>query len=382
MQFCSLKKLSLCKNQNHLKSLKLCFLVLSLCVIVKSLTIKSFSKDSDPLLKDHKKSSKITITSTNPVTPYNRNQTTKQLTTKTETKTIQPKQRQEYLVPDGRKKYLEVLMRYLEPNLKVNGGILDKIIFGIIITPSKEDVDYIESFLNRNKSYFEKVNLPSGVHYTRLYETMADDDLVFKIDDDIVFIQNGTFERMKNEYLSKNLLYLSANVVNHALLSYAHAKIRAILPFVEVNNSKWELNTSLELDSTVAVSGTYEPFSQCWWNSGKCASLAHESFLYHVNNNPKLDVYDFKYWDFHHNGYIRWSVNFFVSRGLYVNQLGDSAFDELLISTKIPERLGKHCYAIGNAVVVHFSYSPQKNYLESTNFLSRYEIVSKKYLNI
>jgi hypothetical protein len=282
------------------------------------------------------------------------------------------------LVFYGRERQFSILYRYLLPNLKVNGGVLDKIIFAVR-TDKKSDLGYLDAIMKQNHSYFERVFL-TNQNFVNFYHMLKDDDLVFKIDDDIVFISNGTFERMLDEYLNNNGFILSANVINHPLLSIVHARIRAILPFVESNNNTWIWDEkTLEIDKTVGYGIKYE-VGTAWWNSGKNAALAHSSFLYHALKN-NLDVYDFKRWDFHSEFYGRWSINFILSKGRFLNRIieGD---DEEWISNHVMRRYGRHGYALGSAVVCHFSYNYQKEYLYSTNILEKYDNLSKIYLGL
>jgi hypothetical protein len=281
----------------------------------------------------------------------------------------------------GRERQFSILYRYLLANLKVNGGVLDKIIFAVR-TDKKSDLDFLNKIMT-NSTYSSnfKVNMDcNNDDFDKCYNSLKDDDLVFKIDDDIVFISNGTFERMLDEYLNNNGFILSANVINHPLLSIVHARIRAILPFVESNNNTWIWDEkTLEIDKTVGYGIKYE-VGTAWWNSGKNAALAHSSFLYHALKN-NLDVYDFKRWDFHSEFYGRWSINFILSKGRFLNRIieGD---DEEWISNHVMRRYGRHGYALGSAVVCHFSYNYQKEYLYSTNILEKYDNLSKIYLGL
>jgi hypothetical protein len=286
------------------------------------------------------------------------------------------------LVFFGRRAQTQILMRFLVKNLKINGGVLDKIVFAVK-TEIKEDLEYLDSIMNQNKTYFERVIFPNTKQYREIYLTIEDNDLVFKIDDDIVFIRNGTFERMIEEYINKNLLFLSANVVNHPLLSHVHARMMAIMPFDEISEFQWakSVNKS-DLDSTECQNGEYDPYSK-WLKNPKCTALVHESFLYHALKN-ELDVYDFKKWDFHQMGYERWSINFVLMRGIYANKMKkmfpDMDDDEVAISREMPKVFGKHCLSLGPAIVVHFSYGPQSEFIQKTNFLQRYNNFSEIYL--
>ena len=98
----------------------------------------------------------------------------------------------------GRKAQATILLRYLEKNLKVNGGILDKIVFSVR-TDNKKDLEYLDSILKQNKSYFEKRVFPAYYDFKELYDELPHEDLIFKIADDIVFIAPNTFENMLKE---------------------------------------------------------------------------------------------------------------------------------------------------------------------------------------
>ena len=287
----------------------------------------------------------------------------------------------------GRKKTASILFRYLDRNLKVNGGILDKVIFAVR-TDNKDDLLCLENFLKNNKHLeccYEKKVFATATKYKELYTVLYDDDLVFKIDDDVVFIANGTFEKLFEEYLNGNHFILSANVVNHPQLSYVHARLRAILPFIEVKNYTWEkAKDTNEIDDTVVMGADYGPMSK-WWKNGNCAAIAHESFLYHANNN-NLNIYDFKIWDFNTVEYHRWSVNFIVIWGKHLNKLNSThskvSSDEVTLTAVIPKELKKHSIALGSALVSHFSYWSQFQYLSKTDIIEKYDTLSFKYLKI
>lgn len=293
-----------------------------------------------------------------------------------ESTTTKPPNQVVGLVFYGRKRQFSILFRYLQRNLKVNGGVLDKIIFAVR-TDNITDLNYLEDIMKQNYSYYERVIL-TNKNFDSFYSFLKDDDLIFKIDDDIVFIANGTFEKMLKEYEQNNGFILSANVVNHPLLSLAHTRIKAILPFREKEDGKWSLiDKAIEIDKTMVYGIKYQ-VGTCWWSNGRCAAIAHESFLHHVAND-NLDVYDFKRWDFHSEAYGRWSINFILFRGKIINKMPRTGDDEEMISNHLSSMHRRHGYALGSAVVCHFSYNFQKEYLYTTNILDRYDELSKSY---
>jgi hypothetical protein len=90
-------------------------------------------------------------------------------------------------------------------------------------------------------------------------------------------------------------------------------------------------------------------------------------------------------WDFHQGGYERWSINFILFKGKYVNQLKSrfpSIEDEVAISREIPKIYDRHSYSSGSALVVHFSYFSQNDYLKNTMLLQKYYEFSTEFLKI
>ena len=282
------------------------------------------------------------------------------------------------LVVVGERLQLSILLRYLIPNLKVNGGALDEIIFSLS-NNEKADFDYVNSLLKQTGEYSEYLFI-STQGLSNIYKEFKDEDLVFRIDGQIVFISNGTFENMLEEYISNKGVVLSANVINHPLLSHVHARIRAILPFIEIKNYKWVYdNTSIETDKTVFLGFRYEP-RPCLGNDGKCAAIAHESLFHHVDKN-NVDAFDFNKWDFHCVNYSSWSISFILLRSKYAKKIC-GADDEVSMSISLPMERGRHGYALGSAVVSHFSNRFQEKYLHSTNILDKYDQLSRDYFSI
>jgi hypothetical protein len=191
---------------------------------------------------------------------------------------------------------------------------------------------------------------------------------------------------MLKEYLINNLIVLSANVINHPLLSHVHARMMAPIPFYEnKDNRTWTKDEdSNTLDRSECGFGDYGPFSR-WWSNGKCAAIVHESFFVNARNN-KLSNYNFLKWDFHQGGYERWSINFILFKGKYVNQLKrlfpNMENDETAISREIPKIYDRHSYSLGSALVVHFSYVSQYGYLKHTMLLQKYDEFSKEFLKM
>jgi hypothetical protein len=289
----------------------------------------------------------------------------------------------------GRREFTKILFRYLDSNLRINGGILDKILLidHLLGSEKVENKKYLTEYLAKHKTGYELVE-PIGDHqFTQLYSILHDDDLVFKIDDDTVFISNGTFENMVEDYLKNDRFITSANVINHHTFSAIHRNMNIYVPFTELDNNTWiqgepvkkhNETTSFEMCMTQKLHN--------WRDNPKCSALAHENLLYHVYRNKfNLTLYDFKIYDINSLNYKPWRVNFILFKGNVLNKMKikyqNISSDEDIITQYLTRDSKKHSYSIGSAVVSHFAYSTYGNYkyLTTTNLLSKYKKLSIDY---
>ena len=287
----------------------------------------------------------------------------------------------------GRKMFTEILFRYLDSNLKINGGILDKIVILMHLMDTKVNTniesDFLKSYLSIHREGYELVEFNEGLRYKGLYSVLPDDDLIFKIDDDIVFIANGTFENMVDEYLKNDHLILSANVINHHTFSRQHAKMDLMKPFIINSNFTLLFQNNGSRTDTDKCKDDFRN----WKKFPYCGAIAHESFLYNVYKNDfNLSQYNFSLFDINKDGYHAWRINFILFRGKIVNKMAylypNETSDEYIITKLITKHHNRHSCAFGSTVVSHFSYSAgQYEYLRETNILEKYKKLSYDYFD-
>lgn len=266
------------------------------------------------------------------------------------------------LVFYGRKRYVQILNCYLEQNLVENGGILTEVMF-IMKTTNKTDLEYLDILLAKHPDRYFKRNITRfDVHYDTHYQLLDPERYYFKIDDDIVYIHPDAFEKMlEAKLMYSDVAFISANIINHPILTSVHAQMRAIHNFTALGNRKGE-----------------DPY--CAWDSVYCGVVQHESFFKRFNENS-LEFYMFSHWDFNwKNNYPRWSINLILFQGKDVANIrhGD---DEMQISIQIPNSQRKHSIAVGRALVAHFAYWPQRNSLTGTTetyLLQMYANIAQK----
>jgi len=289
----------------------------------------------------------------------------------------------------GRREFTKILFRYLDSNLRINGGILDKILLidHLLGSEKVENKKYLTEYLAEHKTGYELI-APIGDHnFRQLYSILDGNDLVFKIDDDTVFIANGTFESMVEDYLKNDRFITSGNVVNHHTFSGIHRNMNLLVPFYDLDNNTWIQGTLVNKKNESSI------FEKCtsnrlanWRDKPKCAAIAHENLIYNAYKYKfNLTLYDFKIFDLYSFKYEAFRINFILFRGNILNKIHINykhvESDEEIITKHLPTENKKHIFAIGAALVSHFAYSTDGNYeyLSKTDLLSKYDKLSIDY---
>lgn len=314
-------------------------------------------------------------------------------------------QRVEVIVVYGRMERVKILHRYLARNLRINGGVVDRVNF-VIFNAKQKDLDFLKLLIQENSgAYFHpKV---TGKRLAKIYSICQDPQTIYvKIDDDTVYLADEAIPNMVRERMRDRCGLVSANVVNHAILSAVHQDIGAIRNFFppedpehDVNKfhsgADWRNTSWFRSDEHLALSAiSKESQSQCVWALWECGAWMHESFLSRLADETDC-AYDFGWHDFHAHGYgtqrgkrfvplpySRWSINVIAFKVEDVAQAsadGLAEDDEAELSVVVPNRIGKRSCAVGKAIAVHFSYSRQNDGIEEyTNLLARYEALSSE----
>lgn len=131
------------------------------------------------------------------------------------------------LVYYGRREYVEVLNPYLERNLRKNGGVLDRVLFALV-KYTHDDLIYLGHLQRRNPHEFIVPPIEGG-GWDCIWRLASERGAIYvKIDDDIMYIADGTFADLAREKLRNRFLFVSANVVNHGILSAVHQELAQI----------------------------------------------------------------------------------------------------------------------------------------------------------
>ena len=137
-----------------------------------------------------------------------------------------------------------------------------------------------------------------------------------------VYLSDAAIPELARERLRGRCGMVSANVVNHAILSAVHQDIGAIRSFFPPPDEgfRWIRDDS-ELPLSAIIKRAQ---SQCVWEWWQCGAWMHESLLSRLADGTEC-AYDFGWHDFHAHGhgiyngdrfkplaYTRWSINMFA----------------------------------------------------------------------
>lgn len=314
--------------------------------------------------------------------------------------------RVEAVVVFGRPSRLKILHRYLWRNLRINGGVLDHVMF-VVLRAELSAQDFLRQFVSKHAPYYS-IPPVKGKRFAKIYSVCNRPDTIYiKIDDDIVYISDAAIPSLIREKQRRRCSLVSANVINHAILSSVHEEIGAVRNFVPPKlNLQRKSNFTSEQSLKPAThwrradeeKPMYHirraPQADCVWASWECAAWMHESFLSRLADGTSC-AYDFGWFGFHSEGFefyskskkrflplhtSRWSINFFAftSQNLEAADWDKLATDdEAELSYKVPSRIGTQACAVGRAIVSHFSYWKQDPLLAvQTDLLHRYDVLS------
>ncbi len=256
--------------------------------------------------------------------------------------------------PAGRKRYLEILKGFLVNNPVVTEWHLWQ------NCRKQSDLEYIYELARReDKVKIIEENFVDGTNRSvnKFYRRCSDPDTFYiKIDDDIVYINPNTIERLLSiakEEKGRHL-YWSPVVINNAVCS-AVLSARGIL----------ETGAFISAQASDNVG----------WRSPLFALRLHEAFLNILDKGAVDELLD----DYRISlGAERFSINCIGFWGDAVSYFGDqfcppTVDDEEWISAVLPIKSGLSGRLVGNALVSHYSFYTQEFYINrSQNILARY----------
>lgn len=264
----------------------------------------------------------------------------------------------------GRRRYTEILFRYLIRDLRCNKGVIDKI-FIFKNTNDINDLNHLDSILNgKYGKYFTILENVTG--YSSCFSALSafDDSWTFiKLDDDIVYVEENAIYAL-SEFQRKIGGVVSGNVINHTYGSHIHQRLGAFID--EGGFNEWI---------------PYNPYDEKNLRSGEWAKKYHENFMVLKNQN-RIQEYKFNEWVFLEDHLF--SINVICWNPGLMKDIDFSKIrnedDEVFISKELARIRNKKWRMYGKYLFSHWAYGPQRHYLDHHcyDILMKYKEISKK----
>lgn len=280
------------------------------------------------------------------------------------------------VTPAGRRRYIEILARYLLRNRRH----IDEHHFWIN-TDDPEDIRYLEELAGQYPEFFKLNRKPM---FGRIFDSIwqyfrdytEDGTVYIRLDDDIGFIAEDAIANLVQYRLDHPEPFLVyGNIVNNAICSYIQQQ-RGVLSM------------------RPGVVG-YQCLDPVGWNSGRFARYVHDRFLNDLRRQ-RLDRWRFDSWTM--ADYRRFSVNVICWFGqdmrqveeLHVRNLDEEKVintvtgetvvaEEDLLSEAVPARYQRPNQICGSAVFAHVAFCTQRPFIEKgTALLEKYDCLSRR----
>ena len=270
--------------------------------------------------------------------------------------------RVEIVTPAGREPYLSIFKHFIYR--KMDEGLID----GWQLwqnTVDEKDIAYLASMEAENpkvKRYFVPDIVPSYETYDALrtcefFKNCHDDNTIYiRFDDDIVWCEEDGIEKiLKARIEHPDALLIYPNVINSTIISYMHQQNGAL------GKEAGECNGEYLHEFAYADSGLIE--------------LIHQTFQKHYKEGT-LDSYYLPSRSF--DNFQHFSICSIAFWGK--DKLVPGTLEEQWLSWERPFELQRPVWFCGSAVMVHFAYHTQRQFINTKpEYLEFYAELAKKY---
>jgi len=256
----------------------------------------------------------------------------------------------------GRKRYLEMLVHY---SLKCR-PFVDKHVF-CVHTSNEDDIQYMRSVCEEHPDYFEmlEIGYKEGFHFHLFYKYFTDMNTYYvKLDDDVCWMDEGAIEtlvRYKRD--NPELIVAFANTINNGLCIHLHQRMGLFDSPVQTAYDGYFVIYTVEPERIRYVSDV------------------HEGFLKSLRDGTTDRYKSFYQWILS-EGAIRVSINCICMTGKdtgdWLVHILNAKDDEGIISEVLPIEMQRINAICGGALVSHFAFGTQREYLEKTDLLDQY----------
>ena len=280
----------------------------------------------------------------------------------------------------GRWRFLKIQFPYLFANLRVNGGIIDRIMY-IMIKYDRNTHDHLVNLTRSvNRLLHQEVIVinylgnapynPPGTFASAYFDIIIDilrnpNHIYFKVDDDVVYIHPGTFEGMIRRNNSTPCTIQFGNIAGaNWRCSHIHQSM-GLFDNAIINPKR------LKFD--------FDAHANCGWKSLECTNMSLYTFIslyreHQLERYHFTDIISLK-------DKLRFSINFFMLDNYSINikalleMWPIHADDEHWWSFLYVTKTEPHCI-VGNSLVVHFSYFPTMDALVNSALINVFEQIA------
>ncbi|MFJ8935348.1 hypothetical protein ACIRL0_06465 [Streptomyces sp. NPDC102365] len=273
--------------------------------------------------------------------------------------------------PYGRRDTYSVLVQYLRRD--VERGLIDEVWAYMNTDPSgqEDDVAYAHE-LAAQYSWFQLKERPAGVfiHGQKqrntgyAYRYMTDPDTVYiRMDDDLVYVHEDAVENLTRKRLQMpHATAVFPAIWNNAIVSWFLQQV-GVIP---------------------KEFGACEPYCMdaMGWANGQFAVDIHRLLLDHIEAGTVSELYTYQ--DYPIKPGVQFSVSCFASLGSLYQGLpaGPGILvpdeEEHWHTVHQPQVVDSPNILIGNAVVSHFTFFPQRAIVLASDVLDRYRALAEK----
>ena len=258
----------------------------------------------------------------------------------------------------GRKYNLDILLKYIDKLVELNK--VDEVHLWNY-TKNDEDNDYVNNLKDKYiiKHPKDKNNRGWDDYYDYYKKSLKDNDIIIKVDDDILFIDINKFDSFINERKQNDCFMLFPSIINNGVCAY----------YQQENN----------LISEDVHKFKYDTYMGDLVSNGSIANKLHKFFIIDIdeflNKSKNINMINIKIGD-------RTSINFFAMLGKdFKKIIIENSDDEHWLSVECPKLLNKHNSIHMNFVVVHGAFASQRDSgLNEPEIIDLYMNLSKKML--
>jgi hypothetical protein len=275
------------------------------------------------------------------------------------------------VTPAGRKRYLEILIKYLVKAKKEEQ--FDRWDLWLN-TDVQENIDYCE-YLSKTYDWINIVKLSRMVwevdfgykmtNIFRFFKYASNKDSVYvRLDDDVVYLEPNFFINMFDFRIkNKEPFVVFGNIVNNAVITHLHQR-----------NGLLDINYPATVWYNFAdVTGIYDH---------KFCELLHNRFIDDVKND-KIDNWktSFKIWKTYGGervsvNCVSWLGETFYNLDSIISE-GEPIDEENWLSVDAPRIYNRYNVIYNDALVAHFAFCTQREKLEAeTDILQKYKQLS------